>query len=267
MTQLQSLSLHFLSPTGTSHTPSPTERIVLPALSHFKFRGTSKYLNNFVSRIDAPRLGDIQVRFFHQLIFHIPQLGRFIDRIEMQKSHRRIDVVPSERSISICFTQPGSPTRLGLQISCEQLDWQLSSITQICDQLSPSLSRVENIGIYTTHRPTRQGGEQWVELIRTFGNAKDFRVAGEFATDILRALRPSAGELTIMLPSLRTLGVPELGTHGPLWEAVESFITPYRHSGHPLQVYKVTILTPYLDSISSRASKTLTDWPQHLEQV
>ncbi|KAH8981059.1 hypothetical protein EDB92DRAFT_216609 [Lactarius akahatsu] len=247
-TQLQSLSLHFLSPTSISHpnhTPSPVERVVLPALFHFKFRGTSEYLNNFVTRIDAPRLGDIQVRFFNQLIFYIPQLGLFIDRIDMQKSHRRIDIVPSERSISICFTQPGSPTRFGLQISCEQLEWQLSSITQICDQLSPFLSRVENIGIYTTHRSTGKGGEQWVELIRTFGDAKDFRVAGELATDILRALRPSDGELATMLPSLRTLGVPELGAHGPLWEAVESFVTPYRHSGHLLQVYKVTILTPY----------------------
>jgi len=257
MTQLQSLSLHFLSPAShPSHigiSPLPGEFVVLPALSHFKFRGTSEYLNNLVTRIEAPRLGDIQVRFFNQLIFHIPQLGRFIDRIDMQKSHRQVDIVSSERSISICFTQPGAPTRLGLQVSCEQVDWQLSSITQICDQLSPFLFRVENIGIYTNQRSTGQDdidSEQWVELIRAFGDAKDFRVAGELATDVLRALRPSDGEHTTMLPSLRTLGVPELGKkHGPLWEAVESFITPHRHSGSPVRVYKVTILVPHWNSI------------------
>ncbi len=144
MTQLQTLSLHFLSPASRhSHigiSPLPRERVVLPALSHFKFRGTSEYLNNLVTRIDAPRLADIQVMFFNQLIFHISQLGRFIDRVEMQKSRRRVDIESFERPISICFTQPGAPTRLRLQVSCEELDWQLSSITQIWDQLSPSYS-------------------------------------------------------------------------------------------------------------------------------
>ncbi len=255
MPQLQSLSLHFLSPASRpSHigiSPLPGERVALPALSHFSFRGTSEYLNKLVTRIDAPRLGDIQVMFFNQLIFHISQLGQFIDRIEMQKSHRRVDIESFERTISICFTRPGAPTRLKLQVSCDQLDWQLSSITQIWDQLSPPLSCVETLGICTTQRSTRQDdmdGEQWLELIRAFGDAKDFHVVGELATDILRALHSVDGGHTTMLPSLHTLIVPELGPmRGSLWEAVESFTTSRRLSGRPVEVYPPPSNFPGLD--------------------
>jgi hypothetical protein len=118
MTQLQSLSLHFLSPashpSNISLSPSSGTRVVL------KFRGASEYLNSLVTRIDAPSLMDIEARFFNQLIFHLSQLGRFINQIEMQKSHRRADIVFSERAVSITFTQPKvHASRLTLQISCE----------------------------------------------------------------------------------------------------------------------------------------------------
>jgi hypothetical protein len=35
-----------------------------------------------VARIDAPLLHDIHISFFNQLIFYIPQLSHFINRIE-----------------------------------------------------------------------------------------------------------------------------------------------------------------------------------------
>jgi hypothetical protein len=134
--------LHFLSPASRpSHvglSPSLRERVVLPTLTHFKFRGASEYLNSLVTRIDTPGLVHVEVRFFNQLIFHLSQLGQFIDRIDVQKSHRRADIVFSGRAVSITFTQPGAPARLTLQISCEPLDWQLSSMAQMCDHLSHS---------------------------------------------------------------------------------------------------------------------------------
>ncbi|KAH9000496.1 hypothetical protein EDB92DRAFT_1831646 [Lactarius akahatsu] len=245
MTQLQSLSLHFLS-SRTSHigtSPLPGERVVLPPLSCLKFRGTSEYLNDLVTRIDAPGLVDIQVRFFNQLIFHILQFVQFIDRIETQKSHRRVDFVSFKHFISIYFTRPGAPTRLKMRVSCEQLDWQLSVITQIWDQLAPLLSRIESLGVYTTQCSNGQDDmnkEQWLELIRGFGGAKDFRVTGGLATDILRTLCRADGEHTTMLPSLRTLGV--LGPmRGSLWEAVEAF-TSRRPSNHFVEVYPLSPL-------------------------
>ncbi len=192
-----------------------------------------------MARIDAPRLGDIGITFFSEPPMDASQLGRFIERIEMQTLLSRADVQTSAHAISIYFSKPGAPTQLELQILYEQLDWQLSSMIQICNHFSTFLFRVENLGIFMTQRPTGQDdmdGEQWVEIIRAFGDAKEFRVAGELATDILRTLCPADGEPT-MLPSLRTLGVPELTqTHGPFWEAAQSFLTSRQRSGRPVKL-------------------------------
>ena len=167
MTQLQSLSLHFLSPTSRpSHigiSPPPAERVVLPALTSLKFRGTSEYLNRFVTRIRTPRLLDIEVRLFNQLIFHLPQLARFVDQI-MQRSSRQADIQSSSRAISITFSQPEVHECFALQIYCEQLDWQLSSMAQICGQLSSSgfFCGVGDLRIDTTRPLT--GPTRWQDV-------------------------------------------------------------------------------------------------------
>ncbi|KAH9059100.1 hypothetical protein EDB87DRAFT_829177 [Lactarius vividus] len=261
MTQLRKLLLHFLSlPPRRNYLslpPSPRERVILPALTCLKYRGTSKYLDSLVARIDAPGLGDIDITFFSQPTMDALQLGRFIDRIGIQKPNRRAKIRISNRAISICFTQPGAPTRVELRISGEQLDWQLSSMAQICDQFSAFLLRVEDLDIETTKQATGEDvmdGGQWLELVRLFGGAKDFRVAGELATAILRALCQADGEHTVILPVLRDLCVPDLGpAYGPLWEAASSFIASRWPSGSSVHVSPPSTILPAL----SRDSGTL----------
>src|SRR6266702_4253766 len=248
MTQLETLSLHFLSfPPRRNYLglPLPSgERVVLPALTCLKYRGTSKYLDSFVARIDAPHLGDIDITLFSQPTMDASQLGRFFERIDVQTSLSQADVHTSAHAISIRFSEPGAPTRLELQISCEQLDWQLSSMTQICNHFCPFLFRVEDLGIGSTESPSGRddmNGEQWPELIRAFSGAKDFRVAGVHVTDILCALRPADGGHTTdttVLPSLRNLRVQEpMPIDGPLWDAAQSFITSRQLSGRPVELY------------------------------
>ena len=256
MDQLKYLSLHFLSPASRPNhvdlSPSPGVRVVLPSLTHLKFRGVSEYLNSLVSKIDAPGLVAIEIGFFNQLILRLSQLGQFIDRIEMQKSHHRADILFSRRAVSISFTYPEARARLSLQISCEQLEWQLSSMAQICNYFSPFLPNVQDLGVDTTQRSSGNDDvddEQWRELIRAFDGAEDFRVTGELATDILRALRPDDGEHETVLPALRNLCTPELMSiygHGPLQEAVESFTTSRRLSGHPARVWPLSTISPTL---------------------
>ncbi|KAH9043484.1 hypothetical protein EDB83DRAFT_2407232 [Lactarius deliciosus] len=243
-TQLRFLSLHFLSPASRpSHTgisPLPGERIVLPALSRFKFQGTSEYLNNFVTRIDSPRLGDIEVRFFNQLIFHISQLRCFIERIDMQRSHCQADILSIEHAISITFTQPIADVRLKLQISCGELDWQLSSMAQICDQFSSSgfLLGVGDLRIDTMH-PSRGrddgDSEHWPEVIHPFGGIEKLSLDGKLVTHILRTLREADRE-TGPLPSLKYLRTQGPGS-GDVRVAIDSFVTQRRLSGRPIEVY------------------------------
>jgi hypothetical protein len=138
----------------------------------------------------------------------------------METSLSQADVETSAHAISISFTNSSNATALQLQISSKQLDWQLSSMAQVCDQFSPFLFRVNNL-----------------ELICAFGGARDFRVAGVHATDILCALRPASGTDIAVLPTLHNLSVEKpMVMDGPSWDAVQLLIASRWLSGRPVQV-------------------------------
>ncbi|KAH9171656.1 hypothetical protein EDB89DRAFT_1080950 [Lactarius sanguifluus] len=181
MAQLRSLSLHFLStadyPVLLTHSWG---RAVLPVLSRLNFRGLSEYLECLVARINAPRLGDIELTFLNlnQDIVGFSKLREFIDRIETHKSHRRAHILSSGRAISISLTQPGAPARIKLQLLCEPLGDQLLSMTRVCDHLSASLFNVEDLCISMT-RPSRRGGSDdngWQDLLDSFTGVKWFHI-------------------------------------------------------------------------------------------
>ena len=266
MTRLQSLSVHFLSlpprRNDSGLPPSSGEHVDLPALSHLKYQGASKYLESLVARIDAPRLGDVDITFFKQPTLEALQLGRFIERIESRRQLSQADILFSRGAISIRFSQPDAPTRLGLRIPGEQIDWQLSSMTQILYQFSHFLSCVENLGINMTEPPSRQvdvGHEPWLNLIRSFDGAKHFRVAGELATDILRAMCPAGGEHPTVLPALCDIRIRRpLSMYGPLWDAIQSLNTSRWLSGTPVLVYTA--------QYSCHLCNTCTKEQKHLRQ-
>ncbi|KAH9057837.1 hypothetical protein EDB87DRAFT_1628493 [Lactarius vividus] len=176
--------------------------------------------------INAPRLEDINITFFSQPTLDASQLGLFIDRIETLKSPLRAEILSSGDSISVTFTRPGAlSTLLGLQVS-------LSSISQIylvIETIEPSSV------------PDDMDGEQWLRLIRAFDGAKDFRVGGEFATDILRALRPEDEKHTTVLPALQNLHVLEpTFMYRPLRDSAQSFVTWRPPSSHSVQIHYQT---------------------------
>ncbi len=245
MTQLRSISLHFLSlPPRRNYLrlPPPSGgRVVLPALASLKYQGTSKYLDCLVARIDPPRLADIDIIFFSQPTIDALQLGRFINRIDILKSPIRANIRASERFVNISFSDSSTFTPLRLQISCKRLGWQLSAMTQVCDRFSLFLHHVEEVDISITQPSSEQDdmdGGQWPGLLRSFCGIRDLRVAGDLWTDILLcALRPACGGQTIFLPSLRCLHIGRwMQLDGPLWDAVKSFIISRWLSGHPIQV-------------------------------
>ncbi|KAH9024449.1 hypothetical protein EDB83DRAFT_2658119 [Lactarius deliciosus] len=259
MTNLRTLSLHFLSLPSRrnflSLPPLSGERVILPALTLLKYRRTSKYLDSLVARIDAPGLGDIDITFFSQPTMDTPQLGRFIQRIELQTSLSRTYVQTSAHAISITFSSSSISTRLRLQISCKQLDWQLSSMAQVCDQFSPFLFRMNDLRISSTQSSSEQDSEQWLQVIRRFGGATDFRVADKLTTAILYALGLVDGRHTNVLPSLRHLIIEDpMAMDEPSWGAVLSFVTLRSRSGHPIQV-NVPINRCYICHASFREQK------------
>jgi hypothetical protein len=246
MTQLQSLTLHLLFFTRRrSHLtlpPPPGERFLLPALTRLKYRGTSKYLDSFVARVDAPHLKDIDITLFSQPTMDASQLSRFIERMDIQTSPSQADINTSEHAISMSFSDFSASTCLRLQIPCEQLDWQLSCMAQVCNQISAFLCRANDLAINTTQPSSGRDdvdGDLWLELVRSFGGTRNLLVAGELATDILCALRPAEGEHrtdTTVLPILRNLHVQKpLPMAGEFWDASQSFIMQGL-SGRPIRL-------------------------------
>ena len=232
---LRSLSLHFLSlPHRRNYAslPLPGHYIVFPALTCFKYRGDSKYLDDFVAIIDAPRLGDIDITFSSQPTMDASQVGQFIKRTEMQISLTEAEIQSSAHAISISFKNSSPSTRLRLQISCAQLGQQLLSMAQLCDQFSPFVFGIQHLVLNTSHFPSGQvdaTGEQWLQLVRPFSGARTLSIDGEHAKALLCALRPVNGVYATdaaVLPVLRTLRILEtIPLEWPFWDAAQSLIS------------------------------------------
>ena len=244
--QLRSLTLHMLSFPRRRSFPGwsapPVERVVLSALTCLEYRGASKYLDSFVRRIDAPLLEDIEFTLFNQPTMDASQIGRFIARTEIHTSLIKAVVETSAHAISISFIDSDMWTPLRLQIPCKQLDWQLSCMAQICDQISPFLFYVGDLGINTAQPPDEQdgvGGEEWLDLLRSlkFGRAESFWLNGELTAGILCALGPANEGNATMLPSLRQVHLEmHMEMDGQSWGSVQSFITARSTSGREVEL-------------------------------
>jgi hypothetical protein len=90
LTRLEQLDLLFRSPRSRTERDNrqspPFSRIVIPALTRLWLKGDSEYFEDIFSRIDAPRLDDMNITFFNQLVFDTPHLRRFICHTEKLKA-------------------------------------------------------------------------------------------------------------------------------------------------------------------------------------
>jgi hypothetical protein len=132
VTNLQNLSIGFRSPKSPSDLtirfPRPWKRVILPTLTDFEFRGVSEYLEDFLARIHTPSLLHCEITFFNQLIFHLPQLARFINRTERLRLFDQAFVVATVNDIKLSLFPVRREVSLVLAISCNAIDWQLSSL-------------------------------------------------------------------------------------------------------------------------------------------
>ncbi|KAN0123096.1 hypothetical protein V8E52_003049 [Russula decolorans] len=163
LVHLKSLTIGFHSPASRppsiTHRPPTSKRtITLSALTHLDFHGASEYLEEFVAQIDdSPSLSKISIKLFNQILFEIPQFCQFVSRLKALAlggyPSTWIFVTHSAESVSVMFVQEGKPSNENycLGTSCRRLDWQLSFVTQIASQLSPSvLSSVHSLSIKKT---------------------------------------------------------------------------------------------------------------------
>jgi hypothetical protein len=149
LTRLKMLKIEFReSPRSRPDQPSPPQstRTVLPALNSFDFEGVSEYLEDLISRIDAPLLSDLHIKFFYQPIFNTPRLCSFISRAEKLRSPSRACIAFNSGFVNISLTEADC-SWLSLWILCQASDQQLPSLTQVCNSPFLSLFNLERLEI------------------------------------------------------------------------------------------------------------------------
>ena len=258
--RLKSLCIWFKAPISylrLRQSPLLT-RHVLPSLSTFKFRGDSEYLEHLLAQIHTPRLRVIDITYFNQLDFHVPQLSQFIDRTESlgfaqsRHSHGRIRI--SSLYVELDFEEGHHGTRLTLRISCKWLDWQVSHLAHILGQSPALVTDVEHLLIYESDLQIEPGWKDsvddtdWLELLRTITTVKTLHISKQLAGHIALALDGVDGEsVTEVLPALTSLSLED---HSVI--SVQKFLAAREISGHPV------VFVGFIHSFSSFSNPSLS---------
>ncbi len=173
LTSLENFYFDFdFLPDWESQHPFPPTRSVLPALTTFWFTGTNEYLEDFVARIDTPRLCQLDVKLINDIDFDSPELIRFVSRSSIFKAPIEARVFFGGLSASVKFQRQASNIEyFEVCILYTEPNRQLSSVAQICTKSSPFLSTTENLVIFKSVDPRldwRDGIEnsEWLDLLR-----------------------------------------------------------------------------------------------------
>jgi hypothetical protein len=247
LTSLEELLLEFESPLSrpdraTRPLPPPT-RSVLSVLKHFRFKGDREYLDDLVARIDAPRLGRLHIIFFNDIIFDTPQLLQFICRTPRLGAFKTARAAFYGSTAGVNLTSLNSRYEQGLdvEISCRDLDWQVSFLEQVCTSSLPPLSSLEHLHIYDNRsKPQLQDNIEnvlWLELLHPFGSVKNLCLSEEFALLIAPALQELVEDrATEVLPNLQNIFLEKLEPSGPVQEGIGKFVAMRLVTRHPIVV-------------------------------
>ena len=247
LTSLESFSLQFESPRShpdeASRCLPPLTRYVLSALTYFSFKGVDEYLDDFVARIDAPQLETLEITFFNQIVFDSPQFIQFISRAPALEAFEKAQVrfIDGASRVNLSSQTPGYGT-LDVQIRCIELDWQVSSMEQVCTSCLPPLSTLDDLYIYEFlhSQPILQDDIEnalWLELLRPFTTVKNLYLSKKFASHIVPALQELVGgRTTEVLPILQNIFLEELQPSGTVQAAIQQFVATRQITSHPIVV-------------------------------
>ena len=247
LTWLKSLRLDFLPPgllPNIHQNPRQKTRVILPSLTWLEFQGVKQYLEDFVSRIEAPLLDSMDIKFFDQITFDVPQLLLFITYSEKLNSPNEARMKFYCDSVQITLSPPrGTAGNITIQVICTVPLWQVSSLAQICNQAIPLLSGVQQLeicgGEYEDSLQEWQDSieiAQWLELFYPFIAVASLHVTENLGPFTASALCEVTGRAEEVLPALRTLWLegpePSEFWEGDVWQ----FVAARRHCSLPVVV-------------------------------
>jgi hypothetical protein len=202
-------------------------------------------LEDLVARIDAPRLDTFHIIFFNDIVFDTLQLIQFIGRTPRLNPLEKARVSFENSAASVSLTSQTSYSRgLHVRIRCSALDWQVSSVEQVCTSCLPSLFISEDLYIFEGQslQPERSDNienlnMEWLELLHSFTGVKNLYLSEEFARRIVPALQElDGGRTTEVLPALENIFLGGLGPSGPVQEGIGQFVATRQVTGHPVAV-------------------------------
>jgi hypothetical protein len=198
-----------------------------------------------VARIDAPQLYRLDITFFNQIDFDTPRLVRFVSctpnlkALELENARLVFGVGVAGVSVSSVSRGRG---QLNLKISCRELDWQISSLEQLCISFFSSIFAPEDLDISQTQdlKPDQKDNVEnalWLALLQPFTAVKNLHLSKEFTPRIAPALKELIeGRTTEVLPILQNILFEELQQSVPIQDAIGTFVAARQLSGHPVTV-------------------------------
>jgi hypothetical protein len=189
----------------------------------------------------TPGLETLEIHFFNQLTFSVPHLLQFMTTTKNLRFgsahfifyHRAVSVISSPveaTPLAINFT---------LEVICSHLDWQVSSMAQIFNILSPLSTMAANLSlVHGEHTLSSEGHNQvdrtqWHELLSSFRNVKTLRVHNGLVGEVSRSLRLDGELPPELLPELNELICPP-GSHDD--RIFTSFINEREVAGQPIKL-------------------------------
>jgi hypothetical protein len=123
------------------------------------------------------------------------------------------------------------------------LDWQLSSLAQVCDSALPTISSLERLDILDGTSDLVPGKDdientQWLDLLRPFTNVKDLHLYNQLIPYVAPALQELTGErITEVLPALQNIFLHEVGASRPVEEGSVLCVAARHFSGHRVAIH------------------------------
>ena len=255
-TRLKILRIHFLpcasnvfKDTGSAERPLTT-RAILPVLSDFQFSGDGAYLEDLISRLDAPSLELLNITLFKPNSFESLQLSQFISRTKSFASPHQLSIVLLRDEILVVnhFHSPPLTSHFLLQITSEDMDLQ-DTLPQVLTRLSVLLSGVQRLILNSfIPRSSWLGPDDmdlplWLDFFCNLKSVKRLDVSGVFVQSIESALERLPEDMVQrVLPALQDLHVEKCESPGGPFQ---KFADALQYSGRPITVhYVVYFLMP-----------------------
>ena len=247
LSSLTTLCLKFtfwrdLSPIGAGDSPDASAHVVLPALTHFVFRGEDEYLEILVAHICTPGVEDVQIEYLTPVDDRVEagQLFQFIDHTgylgaaQFGCAHLSFDF----REASIKIDRFSLTIRDAVPLPLAKLDFPVPRIAHILGQLVVMFLNVGHLSINVEHhgKTDRLDTAKWLPLLRLFPAVEALHVSGRLAAHLATVLDDIAEErVTDVLSELRLL---RLGDGNELVGYADQFLAWRQCTGRPVIVFK-----------------------------